>query len=155
MITVKKNSLYSVKIVGSGEQLEDTLEIVHYILSRQGVNEDTADGVSLAVGEACHNAVHHSYDSPREARFDLELKIGDDVVRAVIMNRGDQIDYQEVAEFHPDQDFSKFEKGGLGISVMKKLMAEVESTRTEDNRNCVTLIKYFSSNNNQGDTNEN
>ncbi len=132
---------YKIRIVGGRHDLERTLDLIHFVITQQEVDEPESGIIAMAVGEACHNAIHHSDQDPDEAVFNVTLEIDSDVFTATVINQGDEFDMADVGPFKQDQDFSVYSQGGLGIAMMKKLMDEVTYERRSDRTNYITLKK--------------
>lgn len=132
---------YKIKIAGGRHDLERTLDVIHFVITQHGVEETESDIIAMAVGEACHNAIHHSDQDPEEAVFNLSLEIDSNVFTATVINQGEAFNMDAVGPFKQDQDFSVYSQGGLGIAMMKKLMDEVTYERRGDRTNFITLKK--------------
>ena len=116
---------------------------VHSICRRHGLGDVEADLVETAVAEACHNALRHGSEEKKPPHCYLEISFDEKAVKAVLIDWGEAYDFDGIEPFSIDQDFMVYEKGGLGIPLMKALMDEVRYERQSDNTNKLTLIKYL------------
>lgn len=134
---------YKITISGTKNHLEKTRQLVHFIAMQHGMDEMEADLVEMAVAEACENANLYGANQDHTANFQLELSINKNSLKAVIIDRGDAIDFDSIEAFNIEQDFMTYKNGSLGIPLIKKLMDEVRYERKPDESNELTLIKYF------------
>jgi len=138
---LSQKNCYKIQIVGGRHDLERTLDLIHFVISHHGAEESESDVIAMAVGEACHNAIHHSDQEPDEVVFNLTLELDSDVCTAAVINQGEEFNMIDVGPFKQDQDFSVYSQGGLGVAMMKKLMDEVTCERQGNRINFVTLKK--------------
>lgn len=132
--------MYKITVQGDREHLEETLELIHFVALQCGAIKSVADVIAAAVGEACQNAVQHG----SEGYFTLELHLKHEILTAVIVNKGDAVNFDSVQTFNVGQDFLQYSEGGLGIPLMKKLMDDVQYER-RGNQNVFTLVKSLTS----------
>jgi len=135
---------YTISIRGWSDHLEDTCELIHFIVVQTGVEKSVADVVSTALGEACQNAIRYSTDSS----YNLELQLNHETLTAIVMNDGEPVDFDGIQPFNVDQDYMQYKNGGLGLPMMKKLMDKVTYERT-GSRNKFTLVKHLKRKENQ------
>lgn len=108
------------------------------------MDEQDSNLIEVAVAEACHNALSHMEDRDGSAGFQLKLYINQDAIKAVVLDSGEEFEFNGIEPFSIEQDFLKYKNGGLGIPLIKVLMDEVDYKRIQDKTNQLTLIKYFS-----------
>lgn len=142
-MAVTPEKKYIIKIEGDRYHLESTMDLVQYVTMDFGVDESQADIIASAVGEACQNAVHYSFQDVEQANFDLEIRLGERECTAVIINQGPEFEFDTITPFQKDQDFMLYGQGGMGIPMMKKLMDAASYERQSGDRNVITLVKYF------------
>lgn len=142
-ISTSSNPIYKISISGSEKHLEQIKELIHFISTQHGLEDMEADLVELAIGEACHNAFRHGVSSNRLSCVDLEISIDEKAIKAVIKNRGEAFEFDDIEPFNINQDFMAYKNGSLGIPLIKALMDEVNFERKPDNINEITLIKYI------------
>lgn len=136
---------YKVSISGTQKHLEQTRDLVYFISSQHGLDKTEADLVEMAVFEACNNALRHGIIRENQSYFDLELTFDENVIKAVITNRGEVFDFNGIEPFNIHQDFIAYKNGSLGIPLIKALMDEVHYKRNPDSTNTLTLIKHLRS----------
>lgn len=143
--TVHPEKKYTIKVEGGRHHLESTMDLVQFVTMEYGVEESQADIIASAVGEACQNAVHYSFQDVDQVTFNLEIQLGEQVCTAVVINQGPEFEFDAITPFQKDQDFMLYGQGGMGIPMMKKLMDTVSYERQSGDRNVITLVKYFNS----------
>jgi anti-sigma regulatory factor (Ser/Thr protein kinase)/putative methionine-R-sulfoxide reductase with GAF domain len=84
-------------------------------LKRHNVGDREAGDITLAVGEACTNAIEHAY-SPAPAEFTLAASLDDGVVTIAVRDRG---------EWRPARGIGR----GRGLAIVRAVMDEVEVNR--------------------------
>ncbi|MCF7805973.1 MAG: ATP-binding protein [Candidatus Marinimicrobia bacterium] len=136
-------SEYTVVITGGKKHYHRIRRLVHFATLQQGIEEQEADIIERAVAEACHNALYHKPAAPEDPSFELELRLSDTAIVAVVRNRGEAFDFSGVKPFSIEHNFMEYKEGGLGIPIMKRLMDEVHYERETNELNVVTLIKFI------------
>jgi anti-sigma regulatory factor (Ser/Thr protein kinase)/putative methionine-R-sulfoxide reductase with GAF domain len=87
-----------------------------WLLDRGADDSDVAE-VTIAVSEACANAIEHAY-SPAPARFELEASSNDDEITVAIRDKG-------------QWRAPRGQNRGRGLSIMVAAMDDVQIERTE------------------------
>jgi serine/threonine-protein kinase RsbW len=75
----------------------------------------------LAVQELCANIATHAYDGRDDARFDLDLRLADDMLHAEFRDRGTL--FHAAAEQMPDLEHGQ--EHGYGLFLIRALVDEV------------------------------
>jgi len=143
---VHSDANYTIRVKGDRHHLESTMDLVQFAAMEFGVEESQADIIASAVGEACQNAVHYSFREPDQVVFDLEIRLGEQEVTAIVTNRGPAFEFDAISPFRRDHDFMLYETGGMGIPMMKKLMDDATYERRPDDVNVVILKKRIQRN---------
>jgi serine/threonine-protein kinase RsbW len=107
------------------------------IASELSLNYDDMKDVELAVGEACANAVEHASGSECSTivvRFALDPK----GLIVEVIDRGPGFDVDKVAA----EGSEGAPYGGLGLSIMRSVMDEVEIICDAQSGTCVRMTKY-------------
>ena len=93
-----------------------------------GLDKDKIDEVKLALIEACINAFEHSKD--RDRKINLNFQITDNAMVISISDDGEGFDIDEPKDRIAAKR-NKGEKRGWGLTLMSKLMDEVEIDSSE------------------------
>ena len=95
-----------------------------------------ARDIELAVGEACNNAIEHV---PAESAEEILVRFAVEPDRLVVevIDHGEGFDPEEVEQGLPDGE----SVGGLGLTVIKSVMDEVEIRCDRETGTCVRMIK--------------
>ena len=98
---------------------------------------DVMKDVELAVGEACTNAVEHVKGANCE---EILIRLGMDETRLVIdvCDHGQGFDLSRVES----TDAQEGDVGGLGITIIRSVMDEVDIQCDPQAGTCVRMIKY-------------
>jgi serine/threonine-protein kinase RsbW len=108
------------------------------------VDDELVSDLKLALTEACGNAVRHGYadgDGDVQVVFDVR----DDRIAMTVEDRGEGIRMPEVSEMRPP-DMSDPVEGGMGMSIIRAIVDELEVDTGEDGRGTVVrMVKYLTS----------
>ena len=110
-----------------------------------GFADDEASRISLAVDEACTNLIRHAYkqDKQREFCIYIDKKNNQFIVR--INDNGAPFNPLEVNKPIMMDYFKNFQKGGLGIMLMRSVMDEILYAPADsfNKQNTLTLTKFL------------
>jgi len=115
-------------------------------LDQAGLSEKGREEVLVAVGEACTNAIRHSYLGEKGHKIRVTLHDQREKLVLKIRDYGRKIDLSRVKA--PELPPKK--AGGLGIYFMKTIMDEMEYNTRHRQGNELILTKYKG----KGETNE-
>lgn len=102
----------------------------------------------LALAEGFTNAVRHAHkDLHPNVPIDIEVTLFPQYLEIRIWDRGAPFDLerwlqkqQQKMNEHPPGDYPL---GGRGIILMRTIADKLSYTRTDDNRNCLLMVKYY------------
>ncbi|MBW4650682.1 MAG: ATP-binding protein [Kastovskya adunca ATA6-11-RM4] len=97
----------------------------------------------LALAEGLTNAIRHAHKGlPTEAPIDIEVTVFPTSLEMRIWDQGPPFDLEQRL---PDMQQKADEQaiGGRGIAILQKIADQLSYTRTEDNRNCLLVVKSF------------
>ncbi len=107
------------------DQLEDIRSSVRNVLSEGDLSDKAANGVLLAIEEACTNVIRHAYlYGPGVIR--IKVKLYQDRVIFSIFDRGRKFDFDHSEVPDLDRYIRTGRKGGLGLYLIRKMMDSVE-----------------------------
>lgn len=97
----------------------------------------------LALAEGFTNAVRHAHKNlPTNIPIDLEVTLFPQALELRIWDQGPLFDleqrFQELKKTVDEQA-----GGGRGIYLLQKIADKLSYTRTDDNRNCLLIVKTF------------
>ncbi len=108
----------------------DTLNVargfVREILAQRGVDEEEVFNVVLATDEWVSNVISHAYKSKGSGKIEIKIQLRDSKCVLIFRDQGESFDYYSVKEPNISECIRKKTKSGFGISLIKKLMDEVE-----------------------------
>jgi len=101
---------------------------------------ELADGVVLAIDEACSNAIRHSYEGRCDETVELTLRAAPEFLEFVVCDRGvpcppEHQERRPLKQPEPDE----LEPGGLGVQLMYEVFDEVSFCPGSQCGNCVTM----------------
>ena len=93
-------------------------------LSREGISDDAAFGIDMAVREAVTNAVLHGNRQDDEKTVDITLKSSPDAVEISVHDQGPGFNPEAVPD--PTAQENILKASGRGIFFMRSFMDEVD-----------------------------
>ena len=126
-------------------RLESTLESVNkaeemagQLAAKAGFDEDSRDGITMAVREAMINAVLHGNAYDPNKRVNLSLEQNDRELVVTISDEGRGLDPDEIPDPLAAENLMK--QSGRGIFLIRAFMDEVRFRKLEQGTE-ITLIK--------------
>jgi serine/threonine-protein kinase RsbW len=99
----------------------------------------------LALAEGFTNAVRHAHKNfPPEIPIEVEIKLSGRSLEMRIWDYGPPFDLAGFFKNMTEQDDRLSSDHGQGIPILYKIAAHLSYRRTDDNRNCLLIIKHFS-----------
>lgn len=129
--------LWELEVSSAPTQLRQLRAFVRRLCAEEGVDEDTAASMELAIGEAAANVMQHAYGGREDRPIRLEVKISDGVMDVALRHRGVMLARHEV----PPPAFDGSRTGGFGVFIMEQCADEVHYTEESDGVACIRLIK--------------
>lgn len=97
----------------------------------------------LALAEGFTNAVRHAhYGLPLELIIELEVVLFPEQMEIRIWDQGKPFDLKGKLAMLPQQVDTEAE-GGRGLKLMQRIADLLSYTRTEDERNCLLIVKHL------------
>ena len=97
----------------------------------------------LAVDEECTNIIKHAYEFSPANDIDIEIVSMDKKLEVIITHTGKSFDPQAVKAPNMREYLRKYQRGGLGMHLMRSLMDEVDYKSFPDRRSEVHLVKFL------------
>lgn len=98
----------------------------------------------LALAEGFTNAVRHAHkELPKEIPIEIELILKQDSLEMKIWDYGFPFDLNAFLQ-NKRKNVDQFAANGQGLPILQKIAAHLSYLRTEDNRNCLLIVKHFS-----------
>jgi anti-sigma regulatory factor (Ser/Thr protein kinase) len=117
--------LLALELAAEPDLLTHTRRALRRWLRERGADPTTVMEVTIAVNEACANAIEHAY-SPRPETFELVADETGGRVRITIRDRG---------RWRPPHDRNR----GRGLKIIEEAMDELEVRRTAEGTEIVML----------------
>ena len=126
---------FSVRLPGDAHSLPLMRALCRQALEHLGVAGTTVDEITLALSEACANAVQHA--GGRED-YEVEMQIDDVDCRISVLDRGAGLPATATGDGggSPDDD-------GSGLILMRALVDDLDFRLDPDGRHRVTLVKHL------------
>jgi serine/threonine-protein kinase RsbW len=99
----------------------------------------------LALAEGFTNAVRHAHrNQPADLAINVEAQVLEDRIEIRIWDQGGPFDLVQWLASMPKELDSEAE-GGRGLRLMERIADKLSYSRMQDDRNCLLIIKYYSS----------
>jgi serine/threonine-protein kinase RsbW len=113
--------------------------------SRAGLTIEEIEDLTVAVGEACNNAIDHAFDEDAvksgRARIRITVIIGDQEVRVEVEDQGRGFDPKRLA---PRNDVPIPASRGLGLYIMRQFVDELDVLSSPGSGTKICLLKRSS-----------
>lgn len=97
----------------------------------------------LALAEGFTNAVRHAHQGlPTDVSIELEVTIFPQYLEMRIWDQGPPFDLERWFQNH-EKKVDSGSGGGRGLAILKKIADQLSYTRTDDNRNCLLMVKRY------------
>ncbi len=129
-----------VRVRARPKLLRSIRELIRCFVVDGGFSSDTADGVVLAVDEACTNAIRHSYGGSCDEPLHLQLQCNETGIEIVVRDQGKPAAARRLAPkdvVTPDP--ATLKPGGLGLTLIFKVFDDVEFRPGDDRGNEVIM----------------
>lgn len=99
----------------------------------------------LALAEGFTNAVRHAHKNlPPEGLFvEMKVRVSETQIILLIWDYGPPFDLRQKLEQISAKTVDKNAGGGRGLKLIQDIADELSYERTEDNRNCLKIVKYW------------
>ena len=104
-----------------------------------GFSKIDSEKISLAIDEACTNIIKHSYNNDFNQKIVINIYLDEKKLEVHLKDFGKKLDLSEI-KF---RNIRKIKPGGLGVSLIVKIMDIVEYINTSENCNIVKLTKFL------------
>lgn len=97
----------------------------------------------LALAEGFTNAVRHAHkDLPSNVPIDIEVCLFPQALELRIWDQGPPFDLEQRLQ-KAETTVDDHSGGGRGIAILQKIADKLSYTRTDDNRNCLLIVKTY------------
>ena len=121
------------------EAVEEAARAVAEFLSQNGVNEDVAFGIDMAVREAVTNAVLHGNKLDDTKFADVSMKLLPGAFEITVHDQGTGFNPNNIPD--PTEAENILKTSGRGIFFMRNLMDQVEWTMDPKGGTIVRMVK--------------
>ncbi|MEA5508148.1 anti-sigma regulatory factor [Crocosphaera sp. UHCC 0190] len=98
----------------------------------------------LALAEGFTNAVRHAHKNlPPDVSVEIEIKLSSNSLEMRIWDSGPSFDLQGFLQAKDLQE-NRLVGHGQGLPILQKIAAQLSYARTDDQRNCLLIVKNFS-----------
>jgi len=141
----KKTQNISLIAQSSNSELKRIREFIESNALDFGFSEELSQKIALAVDEACSNLIKHAYKSDSTQRIWINLEFIDNQLVVKILDEGNPFNPLQVPEPDMKNYFKNFNRGGLGIQIMRLVMDKINyfPSGANSNKNTLELIKVL------------
>ena len=120
-------------------ELRSLRESLGSFLNKTSLSEEDREKIQVVLGEACTNAIRHSYGNEKGHEIRVEAEEFSDKIVFKLRDWGKKIDPAKIKctpKLPPET------AGGLGIYFMQTMMDEISYNHNHDQGNELILIKH-------------
>lgn len=125
------------------ERLIDVREFISVAARELGFGDEDVSKIALAIDEACTNVIKHAYEFDPTRKIDVTVRSGNGAMEILIADSGKDFDPTVISSPDMEEYLSQYQRGGLGVYLMRSLMDKVEYNIVPGKRNEVRLVKYL------------
>ena len=142
-MSTRKSGVLDLEVTSDPSMLPQVREAVRAWTSQHGWAEDQTADIALAVDEALSNVIRHGYDGQPGQRIEFKMRTLNDPARGPgieirIRDYGKQVPLDKIR----GRDLSDLRPGGLGVHIIRSVMATVEYTHAEGGGMQLVMRKY-------------
>lgn len=139
-----------VTIPGQAQYVSIIRAITSTIAQIRGFSADQANDFVIAVGEACVNSIRHGYES-KIGEIILRYLMYSDRLCIVVKDMGKGFDPRFARQYMKRRDAERPERMGMGLTLIAKVMDEVEYDSKPFSGTLVRMTKYRADRQTDGD----
>jgi serine/threonine-protein kinase RsbW len=107
-----------------------------------GFDEETTNKIVLATDEACTNIIKHAYHNADNKPIELTVGMKNNTFEVVIIDYGEPFNPANIKPPKLPDYIKHYNKGGLGMYLMRSLVDKVEYKVDPGKKNLVRLVKH-------------
>ena len=130
------------KILSHTKNLSLVREFISDAAQKFGFDEETTNKIVLATDEACTNIIRHAYHNADDKLIELFVDMKNNTFEVVIIDYGDSFNPANVKTPKLPDYIKHYNKGGLGMYLMRSLVDKVEYKVEPGKKNLVRLVKH-------------
>jgi anti-sigma regulatory factor (Ser/Thr protein kinase) len=119
-------------------------QFIQHFCESHGFPADIVFNITLSLEELVVNTISYGYGEGGEHEFPVRLWVEDDSVCIQLEDSAAPFNPLDTPEFDVHRAMQQERIGGLGITLVKRLMDEFTYERTGDGRNVIRLRKRLS-----------
>ena len=108
-----------------------------------GMDQTRVEAVSVAVVEACLNAIQHTQKTNINEKIIVEVETIEDALQINIYDRGRGFYVDEARDYDVTEAASHRKTGGMGLHIIRKAMDKVDYEIDPINGNKLVMLKYL------------
>ncbi|MCX6139329.1 MAG: ATP-binding protein [Candidatus Kapabacteria bacterium] len=124
-MTPFSNHSERLQIVASTKSLQSVREFIASVVSGHGFTDFEENGIVLAVDEACANLITHAFQHDPSQVIEIVVAIDHKQIQVEISDSARPFDPKSVAQPNMDDYLRERRVGGLGISLMRRVMDDI------------------------------
>lgn len=128
---------YNRKVPCTKDQLKEIRGFVNKSLGQHGLSDVDISAMVLAIDEVCANLIIHSHQCNPKEHIEITINVGlNDGVEFKIVDQGVGFDINKYEEPTIEDLIRSKRKGGIGLILVKKIMDDIDFTKSKDKNTC-------------------
>lgn len=135
----------SIVVESSNSELVRIRSFIVEKATKYGFSDELSQKIALAVDEACSNLIKHAYKLDPTKKIWINLLFENDEFIIRIQDEGNPFNPLQVPQPDMSSYFKSFQRGGLGIQIMRLVMDKINYFPSIDNnsKNILELRKVL------------
>jgi serine/threonine-protein kinase RsbW len=121
--------------------VDEVRNFITDICRQLGLKRKEAFKIKAAVDEACINIIEHSYKH-KKGDINIRLDSDEEKIKILIKDSGKAFNIKDAKRKTPADIIDMQKEGGLGLSMIERLMDEVKYSRNKKH-NKLIMVKYY------------
>jgi serine/threonine-protein kinase RsbW len=130
------------KILSHTKNLSLVRDFISDAAQKFGFDEETTNKIVLATDEACTNIIKHAYHNADNKPIELTVGMKNNTFEVVIIDYGESFNPANIKPPKLPDYIKHYNKGGLGMYLMRSLVDKVEYKVDPGKKNLVRLVKH-------------
>ena len=134
-----------ISVVSDYAELNRVREFVSSRALSFGFSPEDTNKIALAVDEACSNIIRHAYNKDKRRRITVSVEVQGKQFSIRIYDNGEPFDPQMVPKQNMKKYMKTYQKGGLGLHLMRLVMDDISYFPADkyNGHNLLLLHKYL------------
>lgn len=137
----KSQAIIDFSLPAAAEWIKIPRVVTSVITERMTFHKDEAEGICLAIAEACANTIRHAYNKNKKGKVRIKFYIYPNKLVIFIMDKGKGFIFSRGTLRFLDKKF-RLRESGRGIAIIKGTMDKYKFKSTPNKGTVLRMVKY-------------